>query len=167
VGYLDAGGYQFRKWLVCQICGRGSFLDYDGQLYPAPRAGTDLEGLPDEINGAWDEARTCFSHRAFTACELICRKILMHVAADKGAKAGESFAFYINYLVTEQYITPHMRDWVDQIRKSGNEATHQLHKPDQARAESTLDFTSALLLSVYTMAAKQAKYAPTPTPPAT
>ncbi|EEF78683.1 hypothetical protein MDMS009_2856 [Methylophaga thiooxydans DMS010] len=32
---------------------------------------------------------------AYTAAELICRKILMHVAADKGADEGKSFAAYL------------------------------------------------------------------------
>jgi Domain of unknown function (DUF4145) len=88
---------------------------------------------------------------AFTAAELVCRKILMHVAADKGAKTGEPFAAYLDFLEKAGYVTPPMKGWVDLIRKHGNLATHELPAPDRKQAESTVMFTAELLRLVYEM----------------
>lgn len=97
---------------------------------------------------------------ANTAAELLCRKILMHIAADKGAKAGASFASYIDYLTEAGYVTPTMTGWVGLIKDHGNEATHQLPAPDRSRAESTVMFTAELLRLTYEMGAMSARYAP-------
>jgi hypothetical protein len=91
------------------------------------------------------------SVNAYTACELLCRKILMHVAVDKGGKEGESFATYLTYLQNAGYITPSMKGWVDLIRQHGNKATHEIDPPDSKRAEGTLMFTGELLRVIYEM----------------
>jgi hypothetical protein len=97
---------------------------------------------------------------AFTACELVCRKILMHVAVEKGAKEGASFSSYLKHLEGAGYVTPPMKKWVGLIRAHGNESTHRLPAPDQNRAESTLMFTAELLRLVYEMESLAEKYAP-------
>ncbi len=97
---------------------------------------------------------------AFTATELLCRKILMHVAADKGANPGEPFAAYLDFLEKAGYVTPPMKGWVDLIRRHGNLAAHELPAPDQQRAESTLMFTAELLRLVYEMEYMAKRYTP-------
>ena len=91
----------------------------------------------------------------------------MHVAADKGAKEGENFTHYIDYLEKENYITPNMKSWVDLIRTNANESTHKLAPPDKERAESTLLFTAELLRLVYEMEHYVSKYVPESDDPAT
>lgn len=102
------------------------------------------------------------SINAFTAAELICRKILMHVAVDKGAKEGEPFNAYLGALESQGYITPPMKKWVDLIRKHGNDSTHKLESPDKARAESTVMFTAELLRIIYEMDHMASTYVPDP-----
>ena len=119
------------KWLLCPSCVDGSVLTKNGVLYPFESFGPELQGVPPETNEAYNEARRCFSVNAYNACELLCRKILMHIAVDKGAKAGDKFENYITYLENEGYVTPPMRAWVDLIRKHGNEATHQPSSRDK------------------------------------
>ena len=75
-------------WLICTSCGHGSVYN-NGILYPSSKFGPAIDGLQEEVLKAYEEARICFSVNAFTASELICRKILMHVAVDKGAKENE------------------------------------------------------------------------------
>ena len=82
------------------------------------------QGVPEDTNQAYNEARTCFSVNSFTACKLLCRKILMHIAVDKGAQSGDKFEKYINYLENQGFVSPPMKDWVNLIRVNGNEATH-------------------------------------------
>jgi Domain of unknown function (DUF4145) len=125
-------------------------------------AGPTLEGLPADVAAAYEESRRAFGVNAFTSTELVCRKILMHVAVDKGAKTGKPFVDYLDHLAAAGYVTPPMRPWVDLIRTHGNESTHELPSPTRERAEGTLMFTAELLRLSYEMAFLAEKYAPVP-----
>jgi hypothetical protein len=74
------------------------------------------------------------------------------------AQEGKGFAEYIDYLESNQYVTPSMKSWVNLIRVHGNVATHKLDSPDQSRAESTLMFTAELLRLIYEMESFANKY---------
>ncbi len=148
------------KWLNCPECGNPSAQDAEGNIHPGSLFGPTIQGLPDEVNSAYEEARKTMSVNAYTSCELICRKILMHIAVNKEAKEGEKFAYYIDYLEKKQFITPNMKSWVDLIRTNANESTHTLASPDKNRAESTLLFTAELLRIVYEMEYYVSKYVP-------
>jgi hypothetical protein len=137
-------------WLRCPTCRKGAVL-MGGILYPSAPFGPVVDGLPPEVEKAYNEARKCMSVGAFTAAELICRKILMHLAVDKGAKEGEPFAAYLTFLEKAGYVTPPMKGWVDLIRKHGNLATHELPAPDRQQAASTVMFAAELLRLVYEM----------------
>lgn len=150
------------KWLLCTSCGNGSVFTNDGILFPPQLTGPIVEGLPTEISNAYDESRRCYSVNSYTSCELMCRKILMHVAVEKNAKEGDTFENYIKYLEGSGYVTPPMRGWVDLIRRHGNKSTHKLEAPDQKRAESTLMLTAELLKLIYEMEHKANQYAKPP-----
>lgn len=147
-------------WLQCTECGNGSVLDPEGALHPPAKFGPYIEGLPGTIDSAYEEARDCMSVQAYRACELLCRNLLMYVAVDQGADEGESFLTYVDYLSDEGYVTPPMKDWVDEIRRIGNKRAHELDPPDRNRAESTIMFTAELLRLIYEMGSLTAKYAP-------
>jgi hypothetical protein len=147
------------RWLQCSVCHDASVLTDSGAIYPGIPFGPLLEGLPTEVEAAYNEARRAFSVAAYTAAEMLCRKILMHIAVDKGAKEGLTFAAYIDYLETAGYVTPPMRDWVKLIKDHGNEVNHKLTSPEQSRAEGTLFFTAQLLRSVYEMGFLAKKFA--------
>jgi len=136
------------KWLICLNCKKGSVHD-NGIVYPQPLLGQYVEGLPDTIKTVYEEARKSFSSNSHTACELVCRKILMNVSVQKGADEGEDFVFYIDHLEKSGYITPPMKKWVDIIRQNGNQSNHEIKTPDPERAENTLAFTAQLLKLIY------------------
>ncbi len=138
------------RWLRCTICHLGS-VENNFVISPPTAGGEPVEGLPDDVGRAYAEARACLTVGAYTACELMCRKILMHVAVAKGAEEGESFADYVTYIQGEGYITPPMVPWVDEIRRRGNLATHEIPAVERQRAEGTLTFTAQLLRLVYEM----------------
>jgi hypothetical protein len=133
-------------------------LTRDGVVYPPVAFGPTIEHLPADVSAAYDEARRCMSVSALTACELVCRKILMHVAVDKGASEGETFEAYLSYLESQGYVTPPMKPWVKLIRTHGNKSTHCLPAPECERAESTLLFTAELLRLIYEMEAMATRY---------
>lgn len=134
-------------WLVCPGCGKGSVAN-DGTVVPVSLLGENIKGLPDTIKGAYIEARRSITSESYTACELMCRKILMNVAVEKGAEKGLGFTSYVDYLIKHNYVTTMMK-WVDQIRKNGNEAAHEIHAPDSERADITFRFTMLFLRNVY------------------
>lgn len=146
-------------WLLCSNpdCRRGSIYE-GGIVMPQRKQGVSVEGLPEDVKLAYEEARKCFSVGAFTSCELICRKILMYVACHKGDTEGKKFVEYIDYLKTEGYITKPMEGWVGIIRQHGNDSTHKLKAPEKEHAESTLMFTGHLLKSIYEMENLSSKY---------
>lgn len=146
-----------RLWLLCQSCMKGS-VRIDNSYFPSVMFGPTLDGLPDDVADAYDEARRCMSVSAFTGAELLCRKILMHVAVDKEADEGKSFAFYLSFLEKEGYITPSIKEWADLIRQHGNHATHKLETPSKEQAEDTIMFTAQLLRIVYEMEYLKNKY---------
>ena len=156
--------YDQIKWLECTTCGNGSVLARNGIIHSSIPFGPDIQGLPKEVNDAYSESRRCMSVNAFTAAELICRKILMHIAVDKGATEGDTFVAYLSHLEREGYVTPPMRGWVTLIKDHGNNATHKLASPDKQRAESTVMFTAELLRLVYEMDFMARKYVVPTTP---
>lgn len=147
------------KWLLCPNCSKGSVANYPfDRIWPGSPFGPIIQGLPPDVRLAYDEACNCMSVNAFTACVLICRKILMHIAVDKGAAEGDTFVNYINHIESNGFITPPMKAWVDIIRKNGNASTHRLNAPDQESAEGTIMFTAELLRLVYEMETMSNKY---------
>jgi hypothetical protein len=151
------------KWLFCPNCLKGSTLVGVG-IFPSPKYGPPIEGLPTEVASAYDEVRRCMSVNAHVASELICRKILMHVSVDKGAKPGETFASYLDYLANQGYITPPIKVWADKIRQHGNEATHEINEITRQRAEGTVMFTAELLRLIYEMDHLRKKFDASSTP---
>lgn len=156
------------RWLWCPSCGDGSVRAINGAVYPSVQFGPEVEGLPPGIGTAYSEARDCMGVRAFTAAELLCRKLLMYVAVEKGAPEKDDrgralpFVKYLDHLKDDGYITPTMDAWVGLIREHGNDAAHDLDPPSEDRAKSTVLFTAELLRVVYEMPHFAAKYAPTP-----
>lgn len=83
----------------------------------------------------------------------------MHIAVSKGAKAGESFVSYVQYLADHNYVPPDAKDWVDHIRQKGNEANHEIAVMSRADAEELLSFIEMLLKVIYEFpAAVRQKY---------
>ena len=85
----------------------------------------------------------------FTAAILICRKMLMHIAVDRGAKEGLNFFAYVDYLAKNGYVPPGGKGWVDHIRKKGNEANHEIVIMQKDDAEDLLSFIEMLLRIVH------------------
>lgn len=73
----------------------------------------------------------------------------MHIAVSKGAKAGDSFVFYVEYLAAQNYVPPDAKPWVDHIRTKGNEANHEIHMAAKEDAEDLISFSEMLLKVIF------------------
>jgi len=123
-------------------------------VFPGPLPAEDIPNLPDDVKGAWTEARRAYSVGAHTASKIMCRKILMHLAVDKaGSAPGRSFVDYINDLQAQNYIMAGLQPVVDQVRSRGNKANHELPASTQHEALVTLTITQHLLIGVYQLPA--------------
>jgi uncharacterized protein DUF4145 len=138
-------------WLLCPYCGQGSVRARNsGIIYPAPPPGLTLKHPPAEVVRAWEEARSAYSVRAYAAAELMCRKILMHMAVDNGlAKVGQPFVSCMNALQAAGYITTGLEKVVDQVRDRGNVANHDLPGSSEQESHVTLMITQHLMEALY------------------
>lgn len=84
-----------------------------------------------------------------TAAVLCCRKLLMHIAVSTGAKAGLPFIEYVEFFAAHNYIPPGASDWVDHIRRKGNEANHEIVIMSAEDAKDLLNFSEMLLKMIY------------------
>ena len=73
----------------------------------------------------------------------------MHLAVAKGAKPGETFKSYVEYLAKNNYVPPDCKLWVDQIRDTGNEANHEIVLMKREDAEHLILFCEMLLKIFY------------------
>ncbi|WP_166706204.1 MULTISPECIES: DUF4145 domain-containing protein [Bacillus amyloliquefaciens group] len=146
---------------ICSNCNRPTYFEYlnvgSRTQIPSPRYGNKIEHLPEEIEKVYTEIRDCMSHQLHTAGVLLARKLLMNIAVDSGAKEGESFVTYVNFLESEGIIPKDGKDWVDAIRQAGNIATHKIPSIDQELAEEIVTFLEFLLRIKYEMPGRMAK----------
>ena len=155
VGYTDPDGRG--RIFLCGGCNRPTFIEYKGSIYlqtPSPTLGNIVLHLPQEIDSLYLESRHCTQVEAYTACVLVCRKILMHVAVGKGAEPGQNFLDYVIYLTEKGYVPPDGKGWVDHIRKKGNEANHEIVIMSKEIALELLSFVEMLLKFVYELPAR-------------
>jgi len=133
---------------VCPMCGRPNYFEGESQI-PGPRAGSEVLHLPAAVESLYEEARKVLAADAPTSATLALRKLLMHVAVEKGAPAGGSFQQYVTFFETNHLVPVGATDWIDHIRKKGNEANHEIVTISRPDADELLIFTEMLLKLTY------------------
>jgi hypothetical protein len=121
-----------------------------GAVWPVAPAGGSVANLPDDVAKAWREARSSHAVAAYTASEIMCRKILMHLAVDVAAsQPGGSFKGYIEDLDTAGYIATGLKPAVEKVKDRGNVANHELPASTEVDSVVTLRITEHLLREFY------------------
>lgn len=147
-GYHTSGTGTFAR--PCPECG-GLTTFANGQVLPGPTPGAPVSGASPDVDALYEEARKAARAGAFTAAVMACRKILMNIAVNEGAKEGESFKSYIEFLENAGMFSPKAKTFVQYIKDLGNEANHQI-KPmgnDDAEAVAVIEFVGSLLRHNY------------------
>ena len=136
---------------ICPNCNRPTFIDnvFSQTQVPLPKIDNNLQNIPLEVMKVYQEALDAYSAEAFTGTTLLCRKLLMHIAVNLGAKEGENFAYYVKFFDEQHFISPRSHGWVDEIRKIGNKANHELDVNTKEEAEKDLIFCEMILKSNY------------------
>ncbi len=147
----NAGGLPVTiEWYWCTHCGFPS-SSINGRFLPASKEGRRIQGLPSAILSIYDEIRDVTGINAYRASDMLCRKVLMHIAVEEKAEEGKTFSYYVDYLVKKQIISEKMKKWVDLIRIYGNEQVHEIKEVDLEKSKKTLQFTIQLLVTIYEM----------------
>jgi transcription elongation factor Elf1 len=147
IGYY---GENFGNIFICHFCNKPTFFDANKNQVPGSFYGGLIKEISNlNVQDLYSEARSCMSCNAYTAATLCCRKLLMNIAVSKGAGEGEKFIYYVEYLSDKNYVPPDAKDWVDHIRKKGNEATHEIQIIKKEDAEELMDFVQVLLKIIY------------------
>lgn len=147
--FPDGTGEQVGGNYICPNCNRTTFITpYNCQI-PPPVMGNQVDHLPQDLELLYEEARRCTGQECYTGAVLLCRKIMMHIAVDCGAKAGLSFMKYVDYLADNSYVPPGSKAWVDHIRRKGNEANHEIVIMQKDDAENLVSFVEMLLRIVH------------------
>ena len=144
------------KILVCNNCSRPTFIDEDHRQYPEKPFGNPVEVSDESVRSIYEEARQAISAGAHTASVLCSRKLLMHIAVERGAPADKNFTFYVEFLSANNHVPPACKTWIDQIRLLGNEANHQIQISEREDAEQLLQFNEMLLKIFYEYPARAA-----------
>jgi uncharacterized protein DUF4145 len=139
---------------ICSSCNRPTFFDQDESQWPGVSHGAQVQALPPEIDAVYGEVRRCMSVSAYTTAVMACRKLLMHIAVEKGADKNKTFKYYVDWLVKNHFVPPGGEGWVDQIRGKGNDANHEIDLVDEHSAEQVISFVELLLKFVYEMPAR-------------
>ena len=153
---------------ICPMCHYPTLFDQSTQSVvqiPGISFGRAIEHLPDDVQKLYEEIRKATSSQSYTAAVLACRKLLMHIAVEKGAEKGKAFSYYVQYLADNHYAPPDSQTWVDKIRNTGNEANHEIKIMTKGDAEELVNFIGMLLTFIYEFPGKTK--APAATAPAT
>ena len=145
----DGSGKILGGMNICPSCMGPTIFTPNAIQYPAIALGNNVRNVPQDLNDLYEEARECTSTGSYTAAVLCCRKILMHIAVDKGAKKGNKFIEYVDYLSNKGYTPPEGKKWVDHIRSKGNEANHEILLMTLEDARDLIHFSEMLLKFIY------------------
>ena len=105
--------------------------------------------MPEQLNKLYTESRDCIANGNYTASVLISRKMLMNIAVEQNAVTNLSFIEYVDYLSQKGFVPPHGREWVDHIRRKGNEANHEIALMSDKDAKELVVFVEMLLKFIY------------------
>lgn len=144
--------YDYGKIYICPHCQAPRIEDRNGDAYPFNIPGKQLIKLPDQVQKTYEEARVCVGAGAYTGAVMLLRKILMNLAVEEDAKAGDSFSNYVTYLCDKGYVHRKQHKQAEKLKKMGNDANHKIECREKIEAEELLDFVELLLTNNYEFA---------------
>lgn len=111
--------------------------------------------VPGAIRATFSEARACYKEaKAYTACAIMCRKVLEGVCESHGATSG-SLAQKLKQLSESGQIDRRLFEWTDAMRLVGNEAAHGVSATvSREDASDLLDLAEAVAEYLYTVKEK-------------
>jgi len=114
----------------------------------------DINGLPKSLDSLYREAKSSFSCGHYTACTMLCRKMIMNAAVKEGAVVGLNFAAYVDFIVNTNLLSKKMKPALTRLRKHGNIANHDIKSSTKRQAEECIRITRLMLEQVFIVTGK-------------
>lgn len=141
---------------VCVGCGYPNILIgtdlWPRQMPPLP-ANHAVPGLPDDIGTIYQEMRAAQAARLCNSVVLLARKLLLHIARDKGMapQKGGEFQACVEFLTDS--VLPALKTGTeiltDHLKRLGNTASHERRVFDEGEADFALQCANSTLCLVY------------------
>ena len=128
-------------------------VEEEGVLFPA-EAGLQIEGVPEPIARAYQQAARSFRVSLFEPSAIMCRKCLEGIC-EKFEAQGRNLKDKIAFLEEAGVIDTKLFRWADELRIVGSDAAHDVEVTivkDDAR--DALGFVEAILMYVFTLNAR-------------
>lgn len=106
---------------------------------------------PANLRDLYEEAAKSYAAEAYTATAMLCRKLLMACACDKGDTPGKNFTDYVDYLTTIVLPYQAAKDSIDAIRDIGNQANHEIKFVAKQEAARAMSIVTYLLTTIYSL----------------
>ena len=145
-GYIKPGIY------ICPHCKAPHIIDVNKCEIPSALPGRPIQRLPKIVNQVYEEARNCISAGAYTAAVMMLRKILMNLAVEEGAREGDSFAHYVDYLCDNGFVHRRQQEQAKKIQRLGNDANHKIESRTKDDAMELLNLVQLILINNYEQA---------------
>lgn len=118
---------------------------------PTAKEFVPAENWPPELAKLYNEASLSLSAGAYTACALVCRKLLMSTACHEGDNDGKRFVEYVDYITNTVLTFPKARESIDRIRGIGNDANHDVAFVSSDDARRAMQIVTYLLNTLYSL----------------
>lgn len=144
------------SWCWCS-CERGKptiLVEKDGMTlshFPIAKEFHAKPNWPPDLAKLYEEAAKSFSAGAFTACAMVCRKLLMATACHEGEQDGKSFVEYVGFITTSVLAFPKAQLAIDRIRTIGNDANHNVQFVSEDDAKRAMEIVTYLLATIYSL----------------
>ena len=138
-------------WIgVCNYCQEPMLVLGNGEtIWPTPIPEPTDQRVPEAIRNDLDEAKTCLQVRAYRAASVMARRVIQHVAIDKGC-TGPNLVSQIEQLSKKGTITADVKEWADVVRWVGNDAAHpNANAVEEEEARDIIDLAQQFLQIVY------------------
>jgi hypothetical protein len=150
------------RFLHCERCRQPSIQsrqDYDYghgfdddepvTVYPSPRSLSSQ--VPESLRREFEEARTCFSAKAYAATVVMVRRVLEGTCHESSV-TEHPLARALEKLREGGLIDGTIAEWANALRVLGNEGAHFTGRPvPRDDAEDALAFAEALLQHIYVL----------------
>lgn len=118
-------------------------------IYPAPRRLSPE--IPSPLRREWEEAKSCFDAKAYSACTVMVRRTVEGACMELGVKK-RTLAMSLKELQSKGLIDGTLAEWATALRIAGNQGAHYTGEPvARDGAEDSLAFAEALLDHVYVL----------------
>lgn len=132
------------------------------RVYPFPEtsASNFHQAIPDKMREDFGEVRRCWYIGANKGVVVMCRRVMQHIALDKGA-TGRNLMEQINNMLVKGLITQSLHNAAQEVRYFGNFGAHprddNLDDISEDDAKIVMDIVNQFLVDLYIRPSEVAK----------